>query len=418
MILTQEPWASAPRQPEVRVLCAVIEGELVLDSQHVRSSLKLHSSRLGGGLLLRDARFARALELNGSVIEGPVEADRLHVEGALFLNDGAVFSRGVRLVGARIDKNLDLERSTFDGGLHAELLSVGGSVLMRFDAVFGDVMLNGASIGGQLQLSGSEFRGKVDLSGATIGELVLTMIERRPKKDSLIRDPLWGPQASLTLRNLEVGALQSRTEAWQREGRWIGAELAGSGYRHLTGSQSGDLPNLAEEPVSALASWIEGVRPPQMRDRYDPQPYEQLARVLEAEGMDDKAREVRYAKSRHRDAITAASSSWPEVWLFRPASRWFIGNGVYPFRAVLWFLGLVLLGWVMAWFSRDRACLAGPVDRLWYSLENALPLMELAEKHKRVVHGRAWLEAFFHFQKVAGFVLATLLVGALTVLAG
>ena len=53
---------------------------------------------------------------------------------------------------------------------------------------------------------------------------------------------------------------------------------------------------------------------------------------------------------------------------------------------------------------------------LWYSLENALPLIETIERFKGVEHGRPWLDHFFRFQKVSGFVLATVVAGALTLL--
>lgn len=55
---------------------------------------------------------------------------------------------------------------------------------------------------------------------------------------------------------------------------------------------------------------------------------------------------------------------------------------------------------------------------LWYSLENALPLMETSEHFKNVRHSRPYLEHFFHSQKAFGFVLSTVLVGALTLLSG
>ena len=55
---------------------------------------------------------------------------------------------------------------------------------------------------------------------------------------------------------------------------------------------------------------------------------------------------------------------------------------------------------------------------LWYSLENTLPLIDTNERFKNVQHGRPWLDHFFHFQKAFGFVLATVLVAALTLLSG
>ena len=55
---------------------------------------------------------------------------------------------------------------------------------------------------------------------------------------------------------------------------------------------------------------------------------------------------------------------------------------------------------------------------LWYSLENALPLFGMSERFKDVDHGRPSLEHVFLLLKFLGFVLATVLVGTLTLLGG
>ena len=89
---------------------------------------------------------------------------------------------------------------------------------------------------------------------------------------------------------------------------------------------------------------------------------------------------------------------------------------MYPFRVLYWFVRLVVLGGLLAQRSKQPS-----VRRwmgLWYSLENALPLIETNERFKNVEHGRPWLVHFFHFQKAFGFLLATVLVGALTLLSG
>ena len=55
---------------------------------------------------------------------------------------------------------------------------------------------------------------------------------------------------------------------------------------------------------------------------------------------------------------------------------------------------------------------------LWYSLENAVPIIETNERFKRIKYRQPWLNHIFHLQKALGFVLATVLVGALTLLGG
>ena len=55
---------------------------------------------------------------------------------------------------------------------------------------------------------------------------------------------------------------------------------------------------------------------------------------------------------------------------------------------------------------------------LWFSLGNALPLVAMNEQFRDIKHGRPWLTHFFQLQKAVGFLLATVLVGALTLLSG
>ena len=94
--------------------------------------------------------------------------------------------------------------------------------------------------------------------------------------------------------------------------------------------------------------------------------------------------------------------------------RYFVGYGVFPFRALYWFGGLVAVGWVLSQSSKAQS-VRGWMG-LWYSLENALPLIQTTERFKWVNHGRPWLNHVFPVQKVIGFVLSTVLVAALTLL--
>lgn len=56
--------------------------------------------------------------------------------------------------------------------------------------------------------------------------------------------------------------------------------------------------------------------------------------------------------------------------------------------------------------------------KFWYSLGNALPLVEFTESHKTVDHNNGWIESYFHLSKVFGFLSATILIGALSPLPG
>ena len=177
--------------------------------------------------------------------------------------------------------------------------------------------------------------------------------------------------------------------------------------------------------------WLRAERPPGMEvvTAYGPQPYRQLAEVLRAQGAEAQADRVDFARLEHRRATRFgdAVTTWDTMvaafrWTVDTAALVFVGFGVYPGVALGWFLLLVGAGMVVGRASpelRERTAWT----RLWYSLENALPLIEPSGRFAGITHlgpgGRSTRVAnFFQFQKVAGFVLATVLVGALTLLGG
>jgi hypothetical protein len=405
LILTQEPWVSAPVKPQVVISCALIETRLDLEGQHVKAGLSIIDSNLRDGAALSGARFDRSLSFDGSEFYVGLQVDDVQLGDAESLDEQTDINE-VQLSGARIGGSLYASGSVFDGAFVAEDLKVGGNVFFRDGSFFRDISFTDASVGADLQLSGSNFEGTFDLSGATIGELVLSQVD----------DPIWGSDAKLILRNTSLGALQSRPQSWKSEERvWVEAELAGLSYGRLGGFGAGDQNTLIDAPAEVLVQWLEGVRPDNMATRFDPGPYEQLAAVLDSEGQSAKADAVRFAKYRHRDANPGVEIPWWREWLFRPASRWLLGYGVYPFTLLWWFAGLVALGIFVARFTRDER-LRRLDEKMWYSLENALPLVELNTGHKEIVHGRSWVEGFFHAQKILGFLFATLLIGALSLL--
>lgn len=147
-----------------------------------------------------------------------------------------------------------------------------------------------------------------------------------------------------------------------------------------------------------------------------PQPYMQLEEVLRDTGAERAADRV--ALARHRERLR-----W--YWQDGQYARWTLntvhfaltGFGTRPFWVLGWFAVLVALG---TWIARRATAFASKhwTAAFWYSLENATPLISAATDHEGVTFGSPWRDSFFHFQKFGGFVLATILVGALTLLGG
>ena len=402
---------------DIDLLGAKIAGNVSLDGSTVTGMLGAEEVQVGSNLSLRDggrfkdirlldARITNNAVLSSSIITGKLTAQRMEVGGNLMLHDGGIF-KDIDLLGAKIVDSVSLKRSTVTGKLNAEDLEVGGNLFL-YNGTFRDIVLVSAEIGRSIYLGGSTFSGAFNLTGATLGR------ELHLFSGWLQRHPTWQNGASLILRNVKADALQAQGDSWQMsEGdELLPTDLTGFTFNRLGGLDTQGGTSMGDESVSWLIRWIKTQR--DYGNSYDPQPYTQLAQVLESAGATAKAKAIRYAKFEHKREYDKSLNFFRRVLL--TMERIFIGYGVYPFWILGWFVGLVVVGGLLAQYSQQQS-----VRRwmgLWYSLENALPLIETNERFKNVEHGRPWLVHYFHFHKAFGFVLATVLVGALTLLSG
>ncbi|MGB0508384.1 MAG: hypothetical protein ACPGGK_19525, partial [Pikeienuella sp.] len=213
-------------------------------------------------------------------------------------------------------------------------------MLLREGASFQDVNLINAQIGGYLQLNGTSLNGVFNATGAKVrGEFLLSHADKG--------EVIWGENARLILRNTQVGAIQAALTGWPAPiDPALHTDLTGFRYERLGGYTAHTMRTMEEELAEALIEWVDKAT---AHGGYDPSPYIQLASALEASGQTDKASAVLYAKHRHRDRVVPASF-WVS-WLLRPAERFIIGYGVYPFRALIWFGGLVAVGIIIGFAS-------------------------------------------------------------------
>ena len=445
---------------ELGLIDARIGRSAVLNCSTVTRMLTADGLDVGGTLFLRGgtfaeirlpgARIARGAEFIGSTVSGMLNAARLEVGGNLLLRDGGTF-QNINLKGARIGGNAELSRSrvsgkfdadglevggslvlqngrfadidllsgrfagdanfagsTVTGKLAGDGLEVGGSLFLRDGGTFGQIGLPGAKIDGIVQLVGSTFTGEINFTGASIG------VELHLSSGRHERFPTWRKGASLVLRNVKADVLQAPAGSWNMSGRdgLVQTDLTGFTFNRLGGLDTSGGANMSDESAEWLIGWIEAQR--DHGNYYDPQPYTQLAQALEAAGATDKAKAIRFAKFEHKLHHDKSMGLVERVVL--TISRYFWGYRVYPFWVLYWFVGLVVLGGLFAQCSKEASVRCGM--GLWYSLENALPLIETDERFKNIEHGRPWLAHVFHAQKFLGFVLATVLVGALTLLSG
>jgi hypothetical protein len=201
-VLTILKWQNQVPQHGVRLRGAHIVGNIDLTDAEIISVVWLDVSRVAGDVVLREAHLEHAFTLDGSIVDGAldafgmnaeadvrlrryasiagnvtldaakiggdlaissasfsktVDADGLNVHGTLFMND-ASFAGGVILRGAEVGGDLDMGLASFSKGLRAASLKVHGHLFMRDHASFGgDVILRGAEVGGNLEMDSASF---------------------------------------------------------------------------------------------------------------------------------------------------------------------------------------------------------------------------------------------------------------------
>ena len=385
-------------------------------------------------VVLRGATIGGGIDARGADFSGDFKAGSVRVGDTINFSEGASLN-DLRLNSALIGGDLAMVGSTFAGYVGSEGLRVNGNIYMRNGSTFKAVTLAGSEIGGFLQLQGSRFDGQLDLTNVTTREL---MFWRGPSRDGSVAAQVvaWGPDATIILRNSFANSLQARMSAtptspdsWTIDdgtGRTVPRDLTGFRYDQLGGYTSGALYDLAQIDPDALINWVNNSRRPGMSG-YRPQPYSVLEAALRNMGAQAAGNEVAYARLIHRadTRVTTGPFTAPWPWLKQVLALAYdrflqitVGFGVYPQYAFWWFVALVLAGTVVArpclLRCRDTPSKATWGDSFFYSLENAIPLMEPSSDFADVKHDSFWFRMFFNAQKVSGFVIATVLVGALT----
>jgi len=315
-------------QGEVRLLGAIIGGNLDC-SGNPESGIK-------GGQFINP---------NGYTLNG----DGMKVDGAVFLRDGFKAEGEVRFVGATIGTNLECDNGQFINkgkrALSADGLKVSGNVFLRNGfKTEGEVRLPGATIGGNLNCKKGQFinkgkralnanslivegtvslsngfkaQGKVDLVGATIGECFTWTGVDSPEK------------VPLDLRSARIGTLWDDERSWPQPGKLL---LDGLVYKRLNGK--------APQGTETRIEWLRL----QPKDRFLPQPYEQLADVLRKNGRDADAKKILIAKN--EDKSRQPNLTWLEEFWLRQIGP-IIGYG-YRSWAVCWLMVLFILsGWLL-----------------------------------------------------------------------
>lgn len=376
---------------------AVFEDEMGLRDIDLRFGIEFYRCRFRSGLDVNGASM-RYLHLLGCYVRGTLTAYGLRTQANValttlpaapgapmrrFIAFGSVEFNGAK-IGGQFDCDGGLFKGTGDRCLFAQNIDVGRDVFLRAGFVAdGPVDFARAKVGGQFACEGGKFKGTgrkclflerisieldlflrdtdastfeawgpVHLLGATIHGSVRCpsgTLGRADAKGQVLnlRDATvarlfqWSPSCvhgsdtdAIVLNNAHVGTLDVAQSAVATKEQQRKFSLSGLTYNSIVGP-------LAEDECM-LARWVE---------RADgggclPQPYEQLAKVLRAQGDPEAAREIAIAKRVHwrrtyreRWGWRGRLREWGEILLL----DWPVRYGYKPMHAFLCALVIVLL---------------------------------------------------------------------------
>ncbi|MFI5953418.1 hypothetical protein [Cryptosporangium sp. NPDC051539] len=422
---------------EIRMLGTTVGGSLEVNGASLANpdgnAFSADGARVAGSVYFTDGFAARGevrllgatiggvLSLNGASLTNPgadaFSADGAQITGDVFLSGGFTAAGEIRLLGATIGGILTLNGATLTNP-GADVLSVDGA------HVTGNVFLDdGFTAVGGVQVLGATFGGDLDLYGATLGAVSLE--GTRVAGCLRLQSPGARPDGIFDLTRAHVGELRDAPGFWPAPGRLI---LTGFTYDRLGTHTTVD--------VAERLDWI------RRNQRYSPQPYRQLARVLTDTGHPDRARRILIAA--RDDQRRRGDLRW-----YQRIANWLLGatiaHGYRPLRPA-WILAVaaVLTWWIVAMHTAvfvptgdnvpedprtgrptvsserctgDYPCLIPAA----YALENMVPILDLhqaslwqpttATPTGKAVRG--WLYA----TSIVGWIGSTLIVVALTGLA-
>jgi hypothetical protein len=369
---------------EINLVSAHIGGSLDLSSSSVTGMLNMNGISVDQVLIMRDKALFEEIDLRGahteqldlssSTVTGMLNMNQIHVDQAVFMGNKANFAE-IDLTVAHIGGQLVLDGSTVTGKLAGDYIDVGQTMTLGHGATFTDeIDLRSAKLGQDLYLSGGAFYKNVDLSGTQIGGVLG------------LESAQWLGSATLDLTGAAAGGIDL-SHSWPDR-----IYLNEFTYRNLSNIS----PNISQQ----AETWFR-------KQDYAPQPYEQLAGVLQANGLIGDATAIRYA-GKERERRAASGLRW--VWLF--LLNYSIGFGYHLEYAFAWALGFVLLGWAVLYATGERTK-HGFTLGLVYSFDMLLPLVQLDKKHDDVDLG-SWPRCYFYAHKIIGVILTSFIVAGIS----
>jgi hypothetical protein len=372
---------------EINLVSAHIGGLIVINTSTVTGVLDMHRIRVDQDLLMREkaqfkkidlteaAHIGGQLDLRSSTVTDMLTMNGIRVDRNLLMHDKAQF-KDIDLTAAHIGGQLNLSSSTVTGKLEGQYIDVEQTMYFGNDATFADeINFTSAKLGQDFDLSHGAFNKNVNLAGAQIGGVLGLELAN------------WRGNATLDLTDAAVGEINLSYD-WPDK-----VDLNGLTYRNLS-----NLGNFSREKAEI---WF-------AKQPYTPQPYQQLANVLQANGRIIDATAMRYAgKEREREATPRGL-----YWFWLALLDWSIGFGYYLQYALYWAVGFVLLGWLVLYVGGQRTK-HGITLGLAYSFDMLVPVVQLRKKHYDIDLD-PWPKRYFYAHRIVGVILTSFIVAGIS----
>ncbi|PLW66237.1 oxidoreductase [Streptomyces sp. SCUT-3] len=422
-LLLHGPEPVPGRVTSLKLSGAFVTGQLNLSGGEVRPYVELHDCRFEMYVLMPECSFTTLRMVRCALPR--LEAARLSTQGDLHLPQCSV-PGGIRLTDAHIGTDVLLNQLTVGSNRHGRSISADGMTVgqdMEAELIdsTGEISLRSAQIGGRLSLRGSRLRnprGRYALNAARVtvehtlylsagwmtggpaggGTPPAGARTRNLSVDSGVRldDGRFGnavvidrarfrlgagtelslrriqtpdlrftvdtpPTGRVNLNSAKVGNLTDSMSSWPGPG---GIDLAGFTYERLS--------PLGPFPLRERLQWLASATP-----EFHPEPYEQLAAALRANGEDAQARRVLLAKQRRRrETLSPAAVLWGHL------QDWTVAYGYRPGRAAVWMAVLWGVGAAVFSLHPPEPMKAGEGPH-WnaalYSLDLLLPVIDLGQ---------------------------------------
>lgn len=448
-----------------------VDGNLELcDGLSVTGTLRLINTQIGGTLRLARAWvnvprgevepfYDRALHLDGSEINGDIEATNLRVpSGQLRMKDvtvgGNVLANRAQLLHAgrdvlsarrmKVAGNLDLTEVAVKGTLRLQGVDVGGSIELdgadvtapterertsfsvdlRSARAGRDISLKRSPgrafhVDGGVNMDGAAAARRVDLDGAVLESLAqhgVALDASDVRADEFLLTPGEEPVGQVVLRHAYCQVLDDNPLLWAAKG---GLDLEDFQY------------DVFKEPIAisddrAVLERITLLR--KAMDGYRPGPYDQLAAMLRRSGNEEHAATVLFKKQQYRYETLASGRLLlaPGVRMWSWLQRAMVGYGYRPVRALGWLVGLLVAGSLWFGLGTDDCTTTGApgyymvhgarcaIDQqdsglewnpVLYTADLLVPIVDFGNKGRWYMHGAdKWVSGGFI---AAGWVLAT-----------